>query len=47
MVFFAINGNEYCARVEPNAALDAGQTMKLHANMDHMHLIDPVGGAVL
>ena len=47
MVFFTINGAEYCGRVEPNSAADAGATMKLYANMDQMHIIDPASGAVL
>src|SRR5581483_8788138 len=49
MVFFTINGTEYCGRVDPAAAenASAGSTMKLHANMDHMHLIDPASGVVL
>src|SRR5690349_2214919 len=47
MVFFTINGTEICARVEPKAAGDAGSTMKLQANMEHMHIIDPASGAVL
>jgi multiple sugar transport system ATP-binding protein len=47
MVFFTINGAEYCGRVEPNAAGEAGATMRLHANMDHMHIVDPASGAVL
>jgi multiple sugar transport system ATP-binding protein len=47
MVYFTINGTEVCARVDPNAAGEAGATMRLHANMDHMHLIDPATGLVL
>ncbi len=47
MVFFTIDGTEICARVEPKAAGDAGATMRLQANMDHMHIIDPASGAVL
>ena len=47
MVFFTINGAEVCGRVEPNAAGQAGATMRLHANMEHMHLIDPATGLVL
>src|SRR5690348_3574071 len=47
MVFFTINGTEVCARVEPNAAGAAGASMRLHANMEHMHLIDPATGIVL
>jgi len=47
MVFFTINGAEYCGRVEPDAAGEAGATMRLNANMDQMHLIDPASGAVI
>ncbi|MGB9410556.1 MAG: sn-glycerol-3-phosphate ABC transporter ATP-binding protein UgpC [Pseudolabrys sp.] len=47
MVFFAINGTEFCSRVEPSSAGDAGAKMRLHANVDHMHLIDPATGAVI
>ena len=47
MVFFTINGTEVCGRVEPNAAGEAGASMRLHANMDQMHLIDPASGLVL
>jgi multiple sugar transport system ATP-binding protein len=47
MVYFTINGTEVCARVEPAAAGEAGATMRLHANMDHMHLIDPATNMVL
>jgi multiple sugar transport system ATP-binding protein len=47
MVFFTLNGTEVCGRVEPSSAADAGATMQLHANVDHMHLIDPASGAVI
>src|SRR5262249_9381041 len=47
MVFFSIHGTEICSRVEPSAAGDAGTKMRLHANVDHMHLIDPANGAVI
>jgi multiple sugar transport system ATP-binding protein len=47
MVFFTINGTEYCSRVEPSSASDAGTKMRLQANVDHMHLIDPASGAVI
>jgi multiple sugar transport system ATP-binding protein len=46
-VFFGVNGTEICGRVEPSSAGDAGATMRLHANVDHMHLIDPASGAVI
>ena len=47
MVFFRIDGQEVCGRVEPSSAAGPGQPMRLFANMDQMHLIDPQSGAVL
>jgi len=47
MVFFTINGQELCARVDPGAARGPGEQMRLAANVDHMHLIDPATDAVL
>src|SRR6266545_5716406 len=47
MVFFTVNGTEVCARVEPSAAKAPGQPMRLYANLNHMHLIDPATELVL
>ena len=47
MVFFTVNGTEVCARVEPSAATAPGQQMRLYANLNHMHLIDPATELVL
>jgi multiple sugar transport system ATP-binding protein len=47
MVFFTVNGTEVCARVEPSAATAPGQPMRLYANLNHMHLIDPATELVL
>jgi multiple sugar transport system ATP-binding protein len=47
MVFFRINGTEVCGRVEPSAAKSTGEQMQLRANLDHMHLIDPVTEMVI
>jgi multiple sugar transport system ATP-binding protein len=47
MVFFTVNGQEICARVDPAAARGPGQQMRLAANVEHMHLIDPATDAVL
>ncbi|HZV21237.1 MAG TPA: ATP-binding cassette domain-containing protein, partial [Hyphomicrobiales bacterium] len=47
MVYFTVNGSEVCARVDPRSAGEAGSTMTLQANMEHMHLIDPGSGLVL
>jgi multiple sugar transport system ATP-binding protein len=47
MVYFTIDGQEVCGRVDPGSATGPGEQMKLYANMEHMHLIDPQSGAVL
>jgi multiple sugar transport system ATP-binding protein len=47
MVFFTVNGTEVCSRVEPSAATAPGQPMRLYANLNHMHLIDPATDLVL
>ena len=47
MVFFTINGQEICARVDPAAARGPGEQMRLAANIEHMHLIDPPTDTVL
>ena len=47
MVFFTVDGTEVCGRVEPTAAKGSGEPMRLRANLDHMHLIDPASNAVL
>src|SRR5437879_6008493 len=47
MVFFTVNGQELCARVDPASAKGPGESMPLYANVEHMHLIDPATDAVL
>jgi len=47
MVYFIVNGVEVCARVAPNAAGNAGETMPLVADLNQMHLIDPRSDLVL
>jgi multiple sugar transport system ATP-binding protein len=47
MVFFGVNGTEICARVTPDAAAAPGQPMRLYANLNHLHLIDPATDLVL
>jgi multiple sugar transport system ATP-binding protein len=41
MVYFTVDGVEVCARVNPDAAGNAGERMPLVADLNHMHLIDP------
>ena len=40
-------GQEICGRVDPSSAKGPSESMQLHANMNHMHLIDPQTGLVL
>jgi multiple sugar transport system ATP-binding protein len=47
MVYFTIDGQQICGRVEPGSVAGPGEPMRLYANMEHMHLIDPASGAVL
>ena len=44
---FTVNGQEICARVDPAAARGPGEQMRLSANVEHMHLIDPPTDTVL
>jgi multiple sugar transport system ATP-binding protein len=47
MLFFTLNGVEICSRVEPSSAKGPGEPMRLYANLNHMHLIDPATDQVL
>lgn len=47
MVFFMIGGTEVCGRVESSSAVEPGQSMRLQANLSHMHLIDPTTNLVI
>src|ERR1700691_1677563 len=47
MVFFTVDGQEICGRVDPSSAAGPGESMRLYADMDRMHLIDPQSGLVL
>src|ERR1700688_1537358 len=40
MVYFTVDGQEVCGRVDPESAVGPGETMRLSANMDRIHLID-------
>jgi multiple sugar transport system ATP-binding protein len=41
MVYFQVGEAQVCARVNPEAAGNAGEKMRLVADLNHMHLIDP------
>jgi multiple sugar transport system ATP-binding protein len=47
LVYFAVDGTEACARVEPTAAPKAGGNITLAADLRHMHLIDPANDKVI
>ena len=47
MVFFRVDGQEICGRVDPGSAARPGDAMRFNANMEHMHLIDPATGLVV
>jgi multiple sugar transport system ATP-binding protein len=47
MVYFIVDGTEVCGRVNPAAAGNAGETMRLVADLNHMHLIDPANDQVI
>jgi multiple sugar transport system ATP-binding protein len=47
MVYFLVDGVEVCGRVDPAAAAGPGQPMRLVAELNHMHLIDPQSDAVI
>jgi multiple sugar transport system ATP-binding protein len=47
LVYFHFGPIQVCARVEPTAAGEAGQMMRLAADLNHMHLIDSESGRVL
>jgi multiple sugar transport system ATP-binding protein len=47
MVYFRLDGAEVCGRVEPSSASPPGQAMRLSADLNQMHLIDPQTDLVL
>jgi multiple sugar transport system ATP-binding protein len=47
MVYFTVDGVEVCGRVNPMAAGNAGEKMRLVADLTHMHLIDPATDQVI
>jgi multiple sugar transport system ATP-binding protein len=47
LVYFLVEGNEVCARVEPGAVPADGGRMRLVADLRKMHLVDDASGNVL
>jgi multiple sugar transport system ATP-binding protein len=47
LVYFTIDGTEVCGRVNPTCNPAAGAPMQLMAELNHMHLIDPLTDLVI
>ena len=47
LVYFPINGETVCGRVNPTADAKEGAPLKMAADLNNMHLIDPKSGLVL
>jgi multiple sugar transport system ATP-binding protein len=47
LVHFTVNGSQVCGRVNPAAGARDGRSMRLVADLNHMHLIDGQSGQVL
>jgi multiple sugar transport system ATP-binding protein len=47
MIYFTLGGAEVCGRVNPDSAGSPGQPMRVCANIDRMHLLDPDTDLVL
>ena len=47
LVYFPINGETICGRVNPMAGAKEGAHLKMAADLNNMHLIDPKTGLVL
>src|SRR5262249_41760007 len=41
MVYFIVDGGEVCGRLNPAGARNVGESMRLVADLNQMHLIDP------
>jgi multiple sugar transport system ATP-binding protein len=47
LVYFAVNGTDVCANVDPGCGAEPGRALKLVADLRHLHLIDNDSGRVL
>jgi len=46
-VYFTLEGAQICARVSPNAGAQAGNPLRLTVDLNNMHLLNEVTGAVI
>jgi multiple sugar transport system ATP-binding protein len=47
LVYFTLDGNQVCGRVNPSAGAQDGAPMRLAVDLNNMHLLDGASGAVL
>jgi multiple sugar transport system ATP-binding protein len=47
LIYFALQGAQICGRVSPNAGARDGGPLRLGVNLNNMHLLNEVSGAVL
>ena len=47
LIYFMLEGVEVCGRVNPNAGARAGAPLRLAMDLNNMHLINEVTGAVI
>jgi multiple sugar transport system ATP-binding protein len=47
LIYFLIEGQEVCGRVNPNAGARAGAPLRLAVDLNNMHLLNEVTGVVL
>jgi multiple sugar transport system ATP-binding protein len=47
LVYFTLEGSQVCGRVNPNSSAQAGRPLRLAADLNNMHLLNEVTGAVI
>jgi multiple sugar transport system ATP-binding protein len=47
LVYFTLEGTQVCGRVNPNSTAQAGRPLRLAADLNNMHLLNEVTGAVI
>jgi multiple sugar transport system ATP-binding protein len=47
LIYFLVQGEEICGRVNPNAGARAGAPLRLAVDLNNMHLLNEVTGVVI
>ena len=47
LVHLRMQGAEICSRIDPTTPAEPGRPLRVAADLNHMHIIDPVSGKVL